>query len=181
MIAEDSTRYYNYKVAEVVSFISQFHTLHPGDVVSLGTAFKPGAEPQVDSPRELPERAGAGRGHASTASARKRTRSSSSTRRSAHGGCTGRPRAAQDPHRARGSQHRVLLSPRSQRGRRAARAVRRRRVLHARQPHARTAKPSSRRYFAAAPRRARARRGTCTRASSSTSRAPRARAARPSA
>jgi 2-keto-4-pentenoate hydratase/2-oxohepta-3-ene-1,7-dioic acid hydratase in catechol pathway len=42
VIAEDSTRYYNYKVAEVVSFISQFHTLHPGDVVSLGTAFKPG-------------------------------------------------------------------------------------------------------------------------------------------
>ena len=26
-----------------MSFISQFHTLHPGDVVSLGTAFKPGA------------------------------------------------------------------------------------------------------------------------------------------
>jgi 2-keto-4-pentenoate hydratase/2-oxohepta-3-ene-1,7-dioic acid hydratase in catechol pathway len=43
LIADDSTRYYNYKVAEVVSFISQFHTLHPGDVVSLGTAFKPGA------------------------------------------------------------------------------------------------------------------------------------------
>ncbi|HVY66459.1 MAG TPA: fumarylacetoacetate hydrolase family protein [Gammaproteobacteria bacterium] len=43
VIAEDSTRYYNYKVAEVVSFISQFHTLWPGDVVSLGTAFKPGA------------------------------------------------------------------------------------------------------------------------------------------
>jgi len=42
LIAEDSTRYYNYKVAEVVSFISQFHTLLPGDVVSLGTAFKPG-------------------------------------------------------------------------------------------------------------------------------------------
>ena len=42
LIAEDNTRYYNYKVAEVVSFISQFHTLHPGDVVSLGTAFKPG-------------------------------------------------------------------------------------------------------------------------------------------
>ena len=41
-IAEDSTRYYNYKVAEVVSFISQFHTLHPGDVISLGTAFKAG-------------------------------------------------------------------------------------------------------------------------------------------
>ncbi len=43
IIAEDSTRYYNYKVAEIVSFISQFHTLWPGDVISLGTAFKPGA------------------------------------------------------------------------------------------------------------------------------------------
>lgn len=43
LIADDNTRYYNYKVAEVVSFISQFHTLWPGDVISLGTAFKPGA------------------------------------------------------------------------------------------------------------------------------------------
>lgn len=43
VIAEDSTRYYNYKVAEVLSFISYFHTLDPGDVVSLGTAFKPSA------------------------------------------------------------------------------------------------------------------------------------------
>jgi len=43
IVAEDNTRYYNYKVAEVVSFISQFHTLHAGDVVSLGTAFKPAA------------------------------------------------------------------------------------------------------------------------------------------
>jgi 2-keto-4-pentenoate hydratase/2-oxohepta-3-ene-1,7-dioic acid hydratase in catechol pathway len=43
IVAEDNTRYYNYKVAEVVSFISQFQTLHPGDVVSLGTAFKPAA------------------------------------------------------------------------------------------------------------------------------------------
>jgi 2-keto-4-pentenoate hydratase/2-oxohepta-3-ene-1,7-dioic acid hydratase in catechol pathway len=43
LVADDNTRYYNYKVAEVVSFISQFHTLHPGDVVSLGTAFKPAA------------------------------------------------------------------------------------------------------------------------------------------
>jgi 2-keto-4-pentenoate hydratase/2-oxohepta-3-ene-1,7-dioic acid hydratase in catechol pathway len=42
LVADDSTRYYNYKVAEVVSFISQFHTLLPGDVISLGTAFKPG-------------------------------------------------------------------------------------------------------------------------------------------
>ncbi len=41
MIAEDSTRFYNYKVAELVSFISQFHTLLPGDIISCGTAFKP--------------------------------------------------------------------------------------------------------------------------------------------
>jgi 2-keto-4-pentenoate hydratase/2-oxohepta-3-ene-1,7-dioic acid hydratase in catechol pathway len=43
VIAEDSTRYYNYKVAEVVSFISYFLTLNPGDVISMGTAFKPSA------------------------------------------------------------------------------------------------------------------------------------------
>jgi 2,4-didehydro-3-deoxy-L-rhamnonate hydrolase len=43
VIAEDSTRYYNYKVAEVISFLSHFHTLYPGDVVSFGTAFKPSA------------------------------------------------------------------------------------------------------------------------------------------
>jgi 2-keto-4-pentenoate hydratase/2-oxohepta-3-ene-1,7-dioic acid hydratase in catechol pathway len=41
IIAEDSTRYYNYKVAEIISFISHFQTLYPGDVISLGTAFKP--------------------------------------------------------------------------------------------------------------------------------------------
>ena len=40
-IAEDSTRYYNFKVAEVLSFISQFLTLEPGDIISCGTAFKP--------------------------------------------------------------------------------------------------------------------------------------------
>ncbi len=40
-IAEDSTRYYNYRVAELLSFISQFQTLQPGDVISCGTAFKP--------------------------------------------------------------------------------------------------------------------------------------------
>lgn len=43
-IAEDSTRYYNYKVAEVISYISQFLTLDPGDVISCGTAFKPSKE-----------------------------------------------------------------------------------------------------------------------------------------
>ena len=41
VVAEDSTLYYNYKVTEILSFISQFHTLAPGDVVSCGTAFKP--------------------------------------------------------------------------------------------------------------------------------------------
>lgn len=40
-VAEDSTRYYNYKVAEIISFLSHFMTLLPGDVISLGTAFKP--------------------------------------------------------------------------------------------------------------------------------------------
>ncbi|MGD8322976.1 MAG: fumarylacetoacetate hydrolase family protein [Gammaproteobacteria bacterium] len=40
-IAEDSTRYYNYKVAEIISYLSFFMTLYPGDVISLGTAFKP--------------------------------------------------------------------------------------------------------------------------------------------
>ena len=44
MIAADSTRYYNYKVAEIVSFISQFHTLHPGDIITCGTAFRPSAD-----------------------------------------------------------------------------------------------------------------------------------------
>ena len=40
-VAQDNTRYYNYKVAELVSYISQFLTLEAGDVISCGTAFKP--------------------------------------------------------------------------------------------------------------------------------------------
>lgn len=44
IIAEDSTRYYNYKVAELISFLSQFLTLEPGDVISCGTAFKASRE-----------------------------------------------------------------------------------------------------------------------------------------
>ncbi len=44
IVAQDSTRFYNYKVAEIVSFISQFQTLQPGDVISCGTAFKPSAD-----------------------------------------------------------------------------------------------------------------------------------------
>jgi 2-keto-4-pentenoate hydratase/2-oxohepta-3-ene-1,7-dioic acid hydratase in catechol pathway len=43
LVAEDSTRYFNYNVAEVIAFISRFQTLEPGDVISLGTAFKAGA------------------------------------------------------------------------------------------------------------------------------------------
>jgi 2,4-didehydro-3-deoxy-L-rhamnonate hydrolase len=42
VVAEDSTRYYNFNVAEVIAFISRFQTLEPGDVISLGTAFKAG-------------------------------------------------------------------------------------------------------------------------------------------
>ncbi|HVY83475.1 MAG TPA: fumarylacetoacetate hydrolase family protein [Steroidobacteraceae bacterium] len=41
VVAEDSTRYFNYNVAAVVAFISRFQTLEPGDVISMGTAFKP--------------------------------------------------------------------------------------------------------------------------------------------
>lgn len=40
LIADDSTRFYNYRVAEVLSYISQFLTLEAGDVISCGTAFK---------------------------------------------------------------------------------------------------------------------------------------------
>ena len=43
LIAEDNTKYYNYKVVEIISFISQFHTLYPGDTISCGTAYKPSA------------------------------------------------------------------------------------------------------------------------------------------
>ena len=62
LVAQDSTRFYNYKVAEIVSFISQFQTLHPGDVISCGTAFKPSADrksihhadlQKVDGPIEI--------------------------------------------------------------------------------------------------------------------------------
>lgn len=44
LVAEDSTRYYNYKIAEIVSFLSQFLTLETGDVISCGTAFKPSVD-----------------------------------------------------------------------------------------------------------------------------------------
>jgi 2-keto-4-pentenoate hydratase/2-oxohepta-3-ene-1,7-dioic acid hydratase in catechol pathway len=41
VIAEDSTSFYNYPVHETLAFISRFHTLEPGDVISMGTAFRP--------------------------------------------------------------------------------------------------------------------------------------------
>ena len=40
VVAEDSTRYLTYSVAEVLAFLSRFLTLEPGDVVSMGTAFR---------------------------------------------------------------------------------------------------------------------------------------------
>ena len=43
VLAEDSTQYLTYKVPEVLAFISRFHTLEPGDIVSMGTAFRPTA------------------------------------------------------------------------------------------------------------------------------------------
>jgi len=41
LVAEDSTAYMNYKANEVIAFISRFQTLEPGDVIALGTAFRP--------------------------------------------------------------------------------------------------------------------------------------------
>ncbi len=43
VVAEDNTCYYNFKVAEIISFISQFQTLQVGDIIACGTAFKPSA------------------------------------------------------------------------------------------------------------------------------------------
>jgi 2,4-didehydro-3-deoxy-L-rhamnonate hydrolase len=41
VVAEDSTRYLTYSVPEILAFLSRFQTLEPGDVVSMGTAFRP--------------------------------------------------------------------------------------------------------------------------------------------
>jgi 2-keto-4-pentenoate hydratase/2-oxohepta-3-ene-1,7-dioic acid hydratase in catechol pathway len=40
IVAEDSTRYLTYSVAEVLAFLSRFQTLEPGDIISMGTAFR---------------------------------------------------------------------------------------------------------------------------------------------
>lgn len=44
VIAEDSTRHLTYGVAEILAFLSRFQTLEPGDIVSMGTAFRPGKQ-----------------------------------------------------------------------------------------------------------------------------------------
>jgi 2-keto-4-pentenoate hydratase/2-oxohepta-3-ene-1,7-dioic acid hydratase in catechol pathway len=43
LIAEDSTAYYSYPVPQAIEFITRFHSLWPGDVIAMGTAFRPGA------------------------------------------------------------------------------------------------------------------------------------------
>ena len=43
VLAEDSTQYLTYKVPEALAFISRFQTLEPGDIISMGTAFRPSA------------------------------------------------------------------------------------------------------------------------------------------
>lgn len=42
LIAQDSTAYYSYPVPEVIAYITRYHSLWPGDVISMGTAFRPG-------------------------------------------------------------------------------------------------------------------------------------------
>jgi len=42
LIAEDSTAYYSYSVPQTIAFITKYHSLWPGDVISMGTAFRPG-------------------------------------------------------------------------------------------------------------------------------------------
>ena len=42
LIAEDSTAFYTYGVPDVIAYITRYHSLWPGDVISMGTAFRPG-------------------------------------------------------------------------------------------------------------------------------------------
>jgi 2-keto-4-pentenoate hydratase/2-oxohepta-3-ene-1,7-dioic acid hydratase in catechol pathway len=51
VVAEDSTRYLTYSVPEILAFLSRFQTLEPGDVISMGTAFRqqPGAQRTIHS------------------------------------------------------------------------------------------------------------------------------------
>ena len=43
VLAEDSTAFLTYKVPEVLAFVSRFLTLEAGDIISMGTAFRPSA------------------------------------------------------------------------------------------------------------------------------------------
>ena len=45
LVTEDSTANLTYKVAEVIAFLSEFMTLLPGDVLSLGTALRRASAP----------------------------------------------------------------------------------------------------------------------------------------
>jgi len=42
LIAEDSTAYYSYPVPAAIAYITRFLSLWPGDVIAMGTAFRPG-------------------------------------------------------------------------------------------------------------------------------------------
>jgi 2,4-didehydro-3-deoxy-L-rhamnonate hydrolase len=42
LIAEDSTACYKYPVPEAIAFITRFLSLWPGDIIMMGTAFRPG-------------------------------------------------------------------------------------------------------------------------------------------
>lgn len=41
LIAEDSTAFYSFSVPEVIAYVTRYHSLWPGDVISMGTAFRP--------------------------------------------------------------------------------------------------------------------------------------------
>ncbi|MDE0057690.1 MAG: fumarylacetoacetate hydrolase family protein [Defluviicoccus sp.] len=42
VFAEDNTRHYTFRVEEAIAYISRYMTLEPGDIVSMGTAFRAG-------------------------------------------------------------------------------------------------------------------------------------------
>ena len=42
VFAEDNTRHYTYRVEEAIAYISRYMTLEPGDILSMGTAFRAG-------------------------------------------------------------------------------------------------------------------------------------------
>jgi 2-keto-4-pentenoate hydratase/2-oxohepta-3-ene-1,7-dioic acid hydratase in catechol pathway len=42
LIADDSTAFYKYPVPQAIAFVTRFHSLWPGDVIAMGTAFRPG-------------------------------------------------------------------------------------------------------------------------------------------